>query len=77
MEVDKEEDNNQTKDELDFEDDMHLMTADELFEDANFPGLKDRKVEEKEEQHLCQHQEEEHHIDQFKHLINYYAAIWF
>ena len=54
---------------------MHLMTADELFEDANFPGLKDRKVEEKEEQHLCQHQEEEHHIDEFKHLINYYTAI--
>jgi hypothetical protein len=62
---------------LDLENDMNTMTADELLEDARFPGLEDGEVEEEEEQHLCQHQEEEHHIDKLKHSINYYAAIGF
>ena len=53
MEIDEEEDYDETEDQLDFEDDMYLVAVNEPFEDTCFPGLEDGKIEEEEEHHLC------------------------
>lgn len=67
VQVDEEENDDETEDELDFDQNMDFMAFDHSFEDTCFPGFEDGQVEEEEEDHLCQHEEEEDYIDQFKH----------